>query len=96
MKVPVFVNVWGDSSNETFLPPLRLFDARPRSDDSALAGAQMGDTMIDEEELEDFMDDFDHERDNREDALMNCGLMRDGNCSMAGSEYCDWECPFSS
>lgn len=24
-----------------------------------------------------------------------CGKMRDGSCSMAGSEYCDWECPFS-
>jgi hypothetical protein len=24
-----------------------------------------------------------------------CGQDRSGYCSMAGSEYCDWECPFS-
>jgi hypothetical protein len=22
-----------------------------------------------------------------------CGMMRDGQCSKAGSEECDWECP---
>lgn len=27
------------------VPPLRIFDARPRSDDPALAGAQMGEDM---------------------------------------------------
>lgn len=25
----------------------------------------------------------------------DCGRSHDGSCSMAGSEYCDWECPFS-
>jgi hypothetical protein len=25
-----------------------------------------------------------------------CGKLGDGGCSMAGSEYCDWECPFSN
>lgn len=24
-----------------------------------------------------------------------CGKFPDGSCTMAGSEYCDWECPFS-
>lgn len=24
-----------------------------------------------------------------------CGRMPDGSCTMAGSEYCDFECPFS-
>lgn len=24
-----------------------------------------------------------------------CGQDGSGSCSMAGSEYCDWECPFS-
>lgn len=23
-----------------------------------------------------------------------CGQDRNGSCSMAGTEYCDWECPF--
>lgn len=25
----------------------------------------------------------------------DCGLDAHGHCSMAGSEYCDWDCPFS-
>lgn len=30
------------------------------------------------------------------DMLMDeCGMMRDGTCTMAGTEYCDWDCPFS-
>lgn len=30
------------------------------------------------------------------DSLMDdCGMMDDGGCSMVGSEYCDWDCPFS-
>ncbi len=24
----------------------------------------------------------------------DCGLMADGQCSMAGTEDCDWECPW--
>ena len=30
-----------------------------------------------------------------EEALMECGQMRDGGCLKAGSEHCDFECPFS-
>lgn len=30
------------------------------------------------------------------EALMDdCGQNADGECSLAGTEYCDWECPFS-
>lgn len=25
-----------------------------------------------------------------------CGQDASGACSLAGTEYCDWECPFSS
>lgn len=25
----------------------------------------------------------------------DCGQMPDGSCQFAGTEYCDWECPFS-
>jgi hypothetical protein len=35
-----------------------------------------------------------------EDAIealeQDCGLTPEGYCTMAGSEYCDWDCPFSS
>lgn len=27
--------------------------------------------------------------------LSACGIMRDGYCSFAGSEYCDWQCPIA-
>jgi hypothetical protein len=30
-----------------------------------------------------------------DDLTENCGRMSDGGCSLAGTEYCDWECPFS-
>lgn len=32
-------------------------------------------------------DSFDH-------AAGNCGMMPDGQCGHAGSEYCEFECPF--
>jgi hypothetical protein len=46
----------------------------------------------DDYELEDFEESI---VDPFEEALMNCGMGRDGLCSKAGSEECDWECPFS-
>ncbi len=47
------------------------------------------------EEEDDFDDDYEDDFDDElEDALMNCGQLRDGTCMHAGSEYCDWECPF--
>jgi hypothetical protein len=34
----------------------------------------------------------DSEDDDFEDKLMDCGLMADGTCLKAGSEYCDFDC----
>jgi hypothetical protein len=28
------------------------------------------------------------------DDEFDCGMDRDGNCGKAGSEECDWECPY--
>jgi hypothetical protein len=39
--------------------------------------------------------DDDDERDEVEDAMDNCGQMADGLCMYAGSEQCEFECPFS-
>ena len=44
---------------------------------------------------DDYDDDFDDEDEELAEAEMNCGLMPDGGCSLAGTEYCDWSCPFS-
>jgi len=41
-------------------------------------------------------DDYDEGGDEFEEALMNCGQLPDGSCTKAGSEECDWECPFSN
>jgi hypothetical protein len=30
-----------------------------------------------------------------EHLMGECGKDPDGYCSMAGTEYCDWDCPFS-
>lgn len=42
---------------------------------------------------EDFDEESFWEGDTTEEALLACGIMRDGYCSFAGSEYCDWSCP---
>lgn len=36
------------------------------------------------------------EQDAREDLWMKCGRTWDGSghCMKAGTEYCDWECPY--
>lgn len=45
--------------------------------------------------IEEFEDErVDNFEDELEEALMNCGRMRDGTCSWAGSEECEFECPF--
>ncbi len=41
----------------------------------------------DDDHVFDYMDEEDEEFD--------CGLGPDGQCSMAGSEDCDWDCPHS-
>ena len=40
-------------------------------------------------------DDEPTDEDALELLMMECGKTRDGYCQMAGTEYCDWECPFS-
>jgi len=34
------------------------------------------------------------DQDEMAEAEMNCGMGKDGQCSQAGTEYCDWNCPF--
>ncbi|MEL7754173.1 hypothetical protein VO57_015200 [Citromicrobium bathyomarinum] len=38
-----------------------------------------------------FVESLDHEPE-FEDEWDDCGLMPDGQCSMAGTEWCDWDC----
>jgi hypothetical protein len=40
-------------------------------------------------------DDDPTEGDAIEDLIADCGMDASGHCSKAGSEECDWECPFS-
>lgn len=37
---------------------------------------------------------YEDEEGDLETALSECGMMGDGYCLNAGTEYCDWECPF--
>jgi hypothetical protein len=50
------------------------------------------------QDWEDFYDDWDgefrDELDELEADIQNCGMLPDGTCMLAGSEECDWECPF--
>lgn len=46
--------------------------------------------------VEDYADDPDFDDTNNDnDFFDECGLGPDGLCSMAGSEDCDWECPYN-
>lgn len=40
-----------------------------------------------------FDDDRDEFEEDGPDDWEDCGLMPDGQCSMAGSEHCDFTCP---
>ena len=42
----------------------------------------------------DEVDDGGEFEDGDEDDMMSCHLGLDGYCGAAGSEYCDFECPF--
>lgn len=44
---------------------------------------------------EDAFDYDDSDDDADEEDWLDCGLRIDGQCSKAGSEECDWECPYS-
>ncbi len=39
-------------------------------------------------------EDFDNELDDLEDIGFDCHMMADGQCLIAGSEDCDFECPY--
>jgi hypothetical protein len=43
----------------------------------------------------DYLDDLDLEPDEDEDGFDDCGLRANGTCSLAGTEYCDWDCTFT-
>lgn len=38
---------------------------------------------------------FDDEDDDGFDPADECGRTSDGQCMLAGTEWCDWECPHS-
>src|SRR5262245_56865014 len=44
-------------------------------------------------EAEDYVEDWDDPADDEED-WFDCGWVRGVGCTMAGSEECDWECPY--
>jgi hypothetical protein len=47
-------------------------------------------------ELPEFDDDFvDGDYDDVDDFDDECGMTADGGCTLAGTEWCDFECPFS-
>lgn len=29
------------------------------------------------------------------DEIVDCGMTEDGFCQLAGTEWCDWHCPYS-
>jgi len=41
------------------------------------------------------LEQMEDDEDELEEAEMNCGELPEGGCSLAGTEYCDWSCPFS-
>jgi hypothetical protein len=40
--------------------------------------------------------DDDPSIDDEDDMLENCGMWPDGTCSLAGTEWCDWDCPLGA
>lgn len=47
-------------------------------------------------EPDDHFDDEPDFYDELEEAEMNCGQTSRGGCDLAGTEWCDWSCPFSA
>lgn len=47
------------------------------------------------EEFDDEDEVDERELDEYEEAMLNCGMTQDGACMLIGTEYCDWDCPFS-
>jgi hypothetical protein len=44
----------------------------------------------------DMLNDADDGDDEIELAELSCGELPEGGCSLAGTEHCDWRCPFSA
>jgi hypothetical protein len=42
-----------------------------------------------------FEEDYNEDENDLNYWLSECGKQHDGTCLMAGTEECDWECPFS-
>lgn len=49
--------------------------------------------MSDPHDPDDHLDEIDDGDPDEFDDDFECGLRRDGQCGMAGSEYCDFNCP---
>jgi hypothetical protein len=45
--------------------------------------------LEDDDRFGGYEDDYEDDYDEIDD----CGMMPDGQCSLAGTEWCDWECP---
>jgi len=43
----------------------------------------------------DFEDNYEDDSEEELEDQFDCALGADGQCAMAGSEDCDWECPMS-
>lgn len=40
--------------------------------------------------------DFDDEREDEDDLMDECGFIpSEGLCTLAGTEWCDWDCPYN-
>lgn len=42
----------------------------------------------------DDLDYYESLTDDEDEGYSDCGMDRHGNCGKAGSEECDWECPY--
>ncbi len=47
------------------------------------------------EKPRDYDDDESYD-DDEDDGMDDCGMMPDGLCSLAGTEWCDWCCPLGA
>jgi len=42
------------------------------------------------------IEDREAEEDSGPEFAFDCGLLPDGTCMLAGTEDCDWECPYNA
>lgn len=64
----------------------------PRDRDAAAEGSL---PVPPDDHLDDLAPDDCDLDDEEAEAEMNCGSHRRGQCDLAGTEWCDWSCPFS-